>query len=511
MIDELLGSCKKNWFAFVAGLSVFITFLFYIFLSSHIDFHPDEEIYFLGTVVNLRNDTGLVFNLFYNLSGFLNSPELARVASAFIAALGLLGFLLFLRQQKLLNSPFKVFLTAAVFIVSYQAIFVFVRVRPEASWWFLIPWICWALAAVERKDEIRRIVVLFCLLLVFPMNHRLVWFVCAFIGLYGVIFYLLRNRVKLFILLCLAMVLGVLLNLVIRGIICGNSFSLMMQVFLATMPGAKIGFTDFFRLVFIDASFGLNDIAIYKNLFENLFNSQSPLLSHSFIQTSLWLTMVFLPFCGRSLKEKFVLCFPLFVYLSFWLTGYYNPTYSAGFSLVCVLAWLYLYLSSRKRRKYLYLFFVVISLVNGASFITTRVLNHGEATYFPTYQKISEMLKSKGDGITVALPERFSHAGDVGANNKVYVDYKDKLPDNLDVLVMDSYDEKMYSFVPDHDDRLKEMRDRAGKMDLAFTYRLPVYQDDKYFNENWDELILLNGSWFFRNSCGYEIKVYYKR
>ena len=104
--------------------------LFYGYLSLHIDFHPDEAIYFDAIPLRVRNDSGVFYSVFYQLvTHWFSGPEGARLASAI---LGGATFVALARTIGLFRplSAVRLVVLFAVFALSYQAIFVFIRVRP---------------------------------------------------------------------------------------------------------------------------------------------------------------------------------------------------------------------------------------------------------------------------------------------------------------------------------------------------------------------------------------------
>lgn len=128
-----MNSTQRDSMVWLLGV---VLALFYGYLSLHIDFHPDEAIYFDAIPLSVRNDAGAFYSAFYLLvTHWFAGPEGARLASAI---LGGATFLVLARIIGLFRplSASSIIVLFAVFALSYQAIFVFVRVRPEAAWWF---------------------------------------------------------------------------------------------------------------------------------------------------------------------------------------------------------------------------------------------------------------------------------------------------------------------------------------------------------------------------------------
>lgn len=500
--------------ALIYVLSILLV-LFYVFLSLHIDFHPDEAIYYDAIPYSTRNDSGFFYSSFYGVIwSFLSSPEGARVASAVLAGLSFL-FLIKIFDIYFKRSIFKLFLVFLVFAISYQAIFVFIRVRPEAAWWFCSIFAVYAVSAFEQKrgqgDEIwLSILIMFIALVLIPMNHRLSWFSASFFAAYVALFYFKQeNGLKIILLGWSAVLLGVVLNILLGALLSGVP---VYQAFLSALNSPhtdRSSFEGFLDLVFHGAPFFLNDTASEPNFFQMLFNDNARWLSHAFIQNTFWGLMIFLPLMGRNWKERYVFSFPLFAFFAFWFSGYYNPTYSAGFSLYVVISFLFIALSTSGWRRNVSLVVVLLSVVNGASFLFTRVLNHGEATYFQVEREIYSVATKLPPGSKVALPERYTPAVS-GLKVVRIVDYKEKLPKELDLLVTDSYDRLMYNFVPDFKQKKLELQKYASKMCLIKKFELPVYLEDKLFGVSLQNAKNTAGSWFFRNSVGYEISLYSK-
>ncbi len=490
-----------------------LAFCFFAFLSGQIDFHPDETIYFDGIPTALRNDTGLFYSLFYQL--FLRGdggPGIARLASAALGA-GTLACLLILGTQQ--NKPrAQWLLAAAVFLLSYQSIFIFDRVRPEAAWWFLSAACAVALNAYGKRPSTRLLALVGLAYFLLPMNHRLCWLPALFLAGYTAFFFWPRFGFVKTAFLGAAMLSGVLVNLFGRALFLGIAPTQALQAALDTPHPARPSVYAFLHNVFWDAPSFLNDTAANPNFYAPLAHLHlSPaILSHNFVQTALWLSMVILPFCGQSARARYLLSFPLFACVVLYVSGYFNPTYTAGFSLFCVIAALFLMNAKRKIVRGFAFFLIAISLFNGLSFLATRVLNHGRATYFQAEQQAHQILMANPQAQTVAISERYQSATR-GFKGKRYIVYKDELPQDLDLLIVDSYDDVMYQFVPAFQEKQDALHRRAATSCKVAGQRDPVYQDDTLFPEAKAYLemhapIPYPGSWFFRNSAAYGLNIY---
>ena len=468
--------------------------------SGRIDFHPDEAIYFNGIPVNVRNDTGAFYIAFYSaITALVPGPQGARLASVLLGA-GLFAAL-GLAARRLGNpSNTGTALLFVTFLLSYQG------VRPEAAWWFCSALAFYAALCFLQAPQSRIAWLGFLgAAMLLPMNHRLSWFACAFFCGYAILFIWrdLGWTKALSVLGALAM--GAVLNIVLRGWWAGTPVTAALDVATASSAGMRQPFPEFARLVFDGAPLFLNDTANNHNLFESLSGLHLRRLSHAFVQNTFWLLMLVLPLIGRSWKERYVLGFPLFAFVAFWLSGYYNPTYSAGFSLFGVLALVFLLPTRMGWQRGVLVAGIVLSVLNGASFIATRVLNHGAATYFEAQGDLQRVVAALPEGSQVAVPERFTPA--VGRFPAHTVNFKTDVPAGVDLLVTDSYDRLMYGFVPDFEQKKSGLQRQAEGMCLLKQTTYPVYRNDSLFGNGSTETA---GSWFFRNSTSYVLSYYQK-
>lgn len=502
---EALPIRRRLLLALTLGL---IAFLYLASLSRYIDFHPDEAIYFDGIPVNISNDSGILYHAFYGLALKLHAgAQGARLASAWLGGVSLALLLLFF--TKFTRSPLEWLLIATAWLLSYQAIFVFDRVRPEALWWTLtaaLPlalhrktWNTWALAAAAT------------LLFLLPLNHRLSWFPAVFA--LGYLFLFVRPQVgfRAFLLFPAAFVLGIVFNIAIRAWLVDRPIAEAFAVAGHSVgAGARLGLKAFVRLVFHDAPLSLDDSAANQNLWRAARRHDIYWANHAYVQNALWALMIVLPLLGRTWRERYTLAMPLAAFAGFFASGYYNPTYAPGLSMVCVLLCLWLVLTRQGLVRYLAALFVGLSIVNGGSFLVTRVLNHGPATYFAQETALEDLLSQSPGVRSVALPERYQIAAS-GLPVQRHVNYKSVNISDVDVLVLDNHDLLMYGFVPDFEKRKAELRALSASMCLVGRYQQPVYLQDSAFplkDDGWGGMFSSVGSWFFRNSVTSTLSVY---
>jgi len=510
MIINKNSLIEPNKTIFLSVLLTIIGSAVFIFLANYIDFHPDESIYYDAIPISLRKDVGLFYSLYYTFFvDYLGGVRGARVASALLGGGSLFFILLSIRFIG--GGIFWLGFTALAFILSYQSIFIFDRVRPEAAWWFLSTVMIYGLLAIEVKSSWFNAIIVMLVAITLPMNHQVSWFAC----LYSVGYILAFSRLKIGVIKSLVLVssiaLGVILNIIIRAdILSIDPMPALATLLAGTGGGASQSIVDYFHLVFVGSPLFLNDTAVYPNLF-GLIGFESRWATHAYIQTLFWLLMFALPFVAKSWRVRYAISFPLFAFILFYITGYYNPTYSAGFSLFSLLVAIFLAVNSSFRVKTIVILIGLFSILNGISFITTRILNHGEASFYIVEQKLKDILNERPTLQKVAVPERFLS---LSRNKKFtrYSDFKDRLPKDLDLLVYDDYDYQMYGFVPNFSEVSEELIERAKSMCLLTQMKYPVYIGDKLFpaqkqNEPYASDSKA-GSWFFRNSVNYTIYVF---
>lgn len=489
----------------VVALVALILFCIFCYASLHIDFHPDEAIYFDGIAVSTRKDTGIFYSLVYMAGQLIYpGPDGARFTSAMFGA----GTYFFVMKTILLTvggNRTKAFLLGTlVFICSYQAFFVFVRVRPEAAWWFCSAMAVYGLARLRVSFDRISLSLVIVAVVILPMNHRLSWFACMFIGIYIVLYVFRDNGVKTVATLLVAMASGVFLNAAIPAVILDLPvFQTVVDNFKNASPNiVRYGALQFFEYVFGGAPDFLNDFARNPNLYQMVGLSFAR-ANHSVVQIVPWLLSPILLIFARSWRQFFLFLIPILFYLLFWKLNYFNPTYSAGISLlvVCLCMYLCLDLMGRALGRFFSAFILILSFVNGMSFLTTRVFNHGEATYFGIEQEIRRYIASAGFK-TVAIPERYLSISQNLVQRPI-VTFKQTLISDLQLLVLDEGDVEMYKFVPDYHQRIEEIEALKRSMCLKRVIKGTVYDGDDLFEPS-----RLNGSWFFRNSVSTNISIY---
>jgi hypothetical protein len=422
---------------------------------------------------------------------------------------GLSLTLLLLFFTKYCRSPLQLLLIAATWLLSYQTIFVFDRVRPEALWWTLTA--AMPLLMHRKRWNTTAVATVAALLFLLPLNHRLSWFPAVFA--LGYLFLFVRPQVgwRTFMVFPAAFVLGIAFNIAIRVWLLDRPIADGFAVAGHSVSvSARLGLRDFIRLVFHEAPIALDDAAANQNLFRMVRRHDNHWASHAYIQNALWALMVVLPLVGRTWRERYTLAMPLAAFAGFFASGYYNPTYAPGVSMLCVVLSLWLVVTRQGLVRYMALAFVGLSILVGMSFLGTRVLNHGPATYFAQEAELAYMLRSMPGLKSVALPERYQIAAS-GLPVQRLVTYKSVDIADVDVLVLDNYDLLMYGFVPDFDKRKAELRALANTMCLVAKQQKPVYENDSAFSlqdDGWGGTFSTPGSWFFRNSVTSSLYVY---
>jgi hypothetical protein len=493
-------------------LSVLI-FSFFFYLSSFIDFHPDESIYFDAIPVNLNNDVGLFYHIYYgSWLAIVDKVQSARYATVSLGVI-LLIFSYFYISNRFKDKEIKIYFCLICLALSYQFIFLFIRVRPEAGWWFLFFFAVFSLLYFDLR--IRKYFYLtFLVLMLLPMNHKLSWFPAFFIVGYMIIFIRINIGIKKTLFLCSAVFLGIFLNLVLRSSYLGLPIPEFFSSLFVGSGVEKADFYSFSKNVFYLAPNFLNDFAKNDNFYDFIFGANKSFwMSHEFVQNSIFLTMVILPFYAKNIRECYIYLFPLVCFFGFYVTGYYNPTYTAGFSLFCITVLAYQFLTRNHKLVVISSALILsISLFNGLSFLSTRILNHDKATFFEEEARLEALLKTM-DIKVISLPERYQMvATRLNINNR-FINYKSINPTSLDIFVYDNYDYEMYRFVPDFEKRQKELNKLMKDMCLLDERLLPVYKSDDLFDLKSTDFIgqySRQGSWFFRNSVSYTLRVYTK-
>lgn len=511
---------------FFGGL-YFIALFYFIFLSSYIDIHPDESIYFNAIPVDSRKDTGLFYNAIYQIFtyfSFTNEVLQARFASVFLGSIFLLFTLLSAYQLKL--DKYKIFIIYIVILFSYQSIFLFERIRPEISWWCLASVFVYLVILLEKYKSNKYFIFLLIISFLLPMNHQLSLIFCIFACGYIVLFLRIQIGITKTLLIILFFLFGIFFNFFVSGLMTtGFSLGHILNSFNSSSNGPSQSISKFFSLVFFESPLFLNDFAYNKNFYELIFGFDKKWLSHAFIQNLFWLLMFLTPFLLKGLKQKYILSFPLYCFIFFYFSGYYNPTYSAAFSIISLLLF---FIAIVEKNKYVYFIayvILIVSIFNGLSFLSTRILSHGKTNYFEVEEFLSNYLDKNNQHIFKAsIPERFLPLKK-NRDHQFYINFKNDLPTDLDVLIYDDYDFLMYKFVPDYEGKLSQIKNISMQMCLDKKLTLPVYKNDNLFpwyehnqymknfsNENIIPIDsnLINGSWFYRNSSLSTIYVYSK-
>lgn len=496
----------------VQALSYGLVFLILLAASFQIDFHPDEAIYLSHIPVNLEKDNGLVFHFSYYIASLCSSPPIAaRLISLGFGMLMIYAVINSFNQfYPQYNKMITLFLPLFI-IVSYQAIFLILRVRPEISWVALSAIAFFMLIKIEQNSSAIFKYGFLAIIFLLPMNHQLSWFACAYLLGYLIIFK--KYYPIIFIIAAIFFfTAGVYLNIIIRANILNITTPPILEIFSGEHK-AQFNFLFFAKNLALDSALSLNDYAEQVNFYNFILPSSiSKNISHYLVQNTLWLsTMLILPFLGTTWKMRYALAFPLFAYISFFASNYYNATYSAIFSLYCTLCVVYLTIKHEGIKKYFCIFILFISFINGLSFLATRIFNHGQATFFGTEQTLTALVATFPQNTSIAYPERYTSIA-TNHSGKKYVIFKDPLPENLDYLILDDYDLTMYHFVDNFEGKVTHLKKMLSTMCPIKTISMPIYSHEKLdpAQSNYSDNAIYfkrKGSWFFRNSAAYSIKV----
>jgi hypothetical protein len=154
---------------------------------------------------------------------------------------------------------------------------------------------------------------------------------------------------------------------------------------------------------------------------------------------------------------------------------------------------------------------ILISTINGFSFISTRILNHGKATIYNTMNIIKNSIKFT-DSKLISMPERYLTAIDKYANKDIIVNSigVESLP--VDMLIYDDYDDKSFLFYNSKFRSLRmKMREFASiNMCLDTMIEELVYKMDNLYGNTLDVALHKLGSVFFRNSIASRIFIFTK-
>lgn len=480
------------------------------FALPRIDFHADESIYLSNTPINTGKDNGLVFHVAY-LATSLGAPTplSARWTSLLFGCLLIFSTTRVVQLLVPSRAQLSAFLIPLSMVISYQGIFTILRVRPEISWVAVTSLVCWCLAELRVKDSwLFRGLLLFSLMLL-PMNHMLSLFPVFFLGLYLVLFARMRLGPLFTGMAIGSMGLGIILNHTIRTWLVHGTFELLPS-FGGVGHGQQLSFGKFFKYVYWQTPQFLSDSAVNDNLWSLLAPFEASITtSHCFVATIIWAIALPLPLAMRSWESRFVASIPAVTLCLFYASGYFNPTYSPILVLYAVAIYGFLAVNRSYWRfsRVVAATILVMTILNGGSFLTTRVLNHGPATFFEVETHLRESIAALPPDTVISIPERYLSA--MGNRPPNHVLFKGELPEDIDVIVLDNYDFEMYRFVPDYEERLSEITEFATKAEAIEDLAMPVYHGEKLFPQTAENTPLkaIQGSWFFRNSVNYTVSI----
>ncbi len=505
---------KQPSAAILTCIALALTTILLMFALPRIDFHADEAIYLRGVPVNLSNDSGLVFNFSYLATSLGNpTPISARWTSLLFGVVLIFSVTRTLQILLPERARLLALLVPISIAVSYQGIFAILRVRPEISWISVTSVCCWCLAELYTKDRSSFRGLLVLSLLALPMNHMLSWFPCFFLGIYILCFASRRWGFKMTCVALGAMGCGVVLNSITR--------SWIVQGDLAWFPslgspggGARPSLKEFTWNVFWNSPNFLNDSAVMANVWSLVSpKSYAPAISHCFVATLLWACALPLPIVMKTWESRYVASIPLLTLGLFYGSGYFNPTYTPllvlyGLLLAAFLACSFPHGYQGQIGRTYAIALLLTSLVNGSSFLTTRVFNHGSATFFEVESLVRAEVAKMPDNSVIAVPERFESVAQ-GGRVKKHTLFKDVLPEHLDLVVLDNYDFEMYRFVPDYEAKRTAIEELVKRMPNAIQLDRTVYKRDTLRQDvvQNKSLAALQGSWFFRNSVNYRVSL----
>ncbi len=500
---------QPSWGPLVA--TSVIALLILVFAVLRIDFHADEAIYFSGIPVSQSNDSGLVFHWVYGLLGLTDpTPITARWTSL------VLGIVLIAASTRIVhlsvtdNRRWIVALTPIVIACSYQGIFTLLRVRPEISWLTVASVAACSLCELEqRRSRVWQVVLILALLLL-PMNHMLSYFACAFIGGYILLFGIRTLGLPLCVVAAIAMAAGVLLNRGVRTWMTTGDWSWLPP--LGQAPGGtRAPISEFFNNVFWASPQFLADASTTPSWWRYLgIKIAGNDGIHCFIATTLWAVALIAPFFFFDWKRRYVAAIPALALTAFYVTGYFNPTYAPILGIYGVVLFLVASGTHRSHRSFRLVsnIAIAISLINGGSFLTTRVFNHGTATLFKTEAALRESLAAMPAGCVYAVSERLQSVVPKHARSRTIL-FKEAIPTDADVVVVDHYDFEMYRFVQDYPLRRTELENALNQMHPLSSFSRNVYKRENLFDRvrNNQSVACEQGSWFFRNSVNYRISL----
>ena len=481
------------------------------FALPRIDFHADEAIYLSRVPLNTGKDSGLLFHAAYLATGWESvTPLSARWASLLLGSLVVFSTTRIVQLLVPSRAQLVAVLIPVSMVISYQGVFTILRVRPEISWLAVASVACWSLVELRTKDSWLFRGLLLLSLLLLPMNHLLSLFPAFFLGSYLVLFG--RSRLgNVFTGIAVgAMGAGLILNHAIRVWLVDGQLQLLPALGGGS-EGQRLGLGSFLKNVYWHSPLFLQDSAANGNLWTSINPFQADYAtSHCFVATMIWAIALPLPLVMRTWESRFVASIPVVTLGLFYASGYFNPTYSPILVLYAVAIYGFLavdrsyWIGSRAVAATI----LVITILNGGSFLATRVLNHGPATYFEVEARLREQVAAMPPETVIAVPERFLSVVKNHPHHTLL--FKESLPEDVDVIVLDNYDFEMYRFVLDYEQRQREIASFVANAKQVEDEVLPVYRDEELFPQtaNNTPLKTLQGSWFFRNSVNYTVSIF---
>ena len=505
--------CSVRRIAAFAITGAVISFCLFISLVNRIDFHPDEAIYLARVPVNLLNDSGVFYNAWYWLSTLGDpTPLSARLSCAMLGSI-FIASLIFAFGIWFSNQIYWMFVAIPIiFFASYQGIFLIIRVRPELSWLCVSGVILASLVAVKYHPNSIFQFSAICALVLLPMNHRLSWIACACISGYLMLFGWKEFGRSFTLLAIVAMPVGVLLNFIIRPVLLGGSFETAIVEFIrSTEGGPRMPPLHFLHNVFWECSMVFTDTSATPNWWTTLLPVRfHAIANHHAIAVWLWAASCIQPFIAKTATQRYALSVPWIVLALMYAAGYFNPTYFSIFSIYSIMSFLFIALQTEQRTlvRIACGTTIVISIFNGTSFLSTRVLNHGRASFFDVERELRMFVRSLPPDTTIAVPERFQSIGTFHPG-RYFVIYKDQVPENVDYMIIDQYDYEIYSrFISDYTAKQNQIDNATITYNLLATRIVPVYWRDKALpNSPNPKYELVQGSWFFRNGVNYRITI----
>ena len=498
----------KNW-----GL-IFCSFLFSLaalsVVANRIDFHPDEAIYLSKILPSLDNDSGLFFNAWYLGTTFGNpTPNLARFSCALLGALAIASVTIVFVRCFPEKRRMIAILVSLILLVSYQGVFLIVRLRPEISWVALTAIVLAGLTILQSSPTTPLRVLTLAMLVLLPMNHRLAWIACFYIGGYLILFGRGRYGMSFTIAALIAMPLGVLVQLGIRPWLVGEGYAIAFGKFIAPSGvGTRLPPIAFLQNVFFECSSAFNDTSANRSWWNHM--PRTGALNHHAVANWMWGIGCIQPMLAKTWQLRYILFAPYFFLALMYVAGYFNPTYFAIFSVFTLLGFAFLAVEFKSKTsvRWMASACVLISVFNGASFLTTRVFNHGRASYFDVETSLRKFVSGLPPESSIAVSERmqsiaFRHPG------PRFVLYKDVVPDDIDFIVADEYDFEIYTrFISDYVEKQRKIELAINNYKMVGARTFPVYWRDRLLVSTApSRYSLIQGSWFFRNSVQYRIMI----